>query len=497
MLKQKLVLSYLTKIGLQVVSIGVTIVVARIAGASVLGTVAFATSYISMFLIFFDFGQGVAHIKLVSEGQNEKSCNGVFVRIQMIMAIVFFIVTMSFFLITKYVLKKPFESEIHETVVLITIITLSISNLFSIPRTIFIAKTLQARSDLPDFSRQLIYQGLRLLVVLLGYGAIAISMSNLVATLFIIPIYIYLLKGTQFGKWDSELFKKYLLIALPVFLTNIVDYFSMYIDKVLLQFFSNSAEVGYYVAGFSIGGFIALVGNSAGLLLLPTFSKRLAENRTEEVNNMIRQFERFTWVFLFIITLVSSIGSDLIVRFFLGHKYDKSIPILSIINFSSFFITYFMIYSVTLSSKGYFNLSAKLYLAKLIFLIVFAVILVHPLLFNLGSKGLALTLLLSNLFIGILFIFYAKFRIVGLKIIQEKQLILYSILFTIPAYIGYQLFDQIPLKILYLGSVLVCYYLIAYILKIIRSSDYTILIQLLSVAKMGSYIKGEMKNDIN
>jgi O-antigen/teichoic acid export membrane protein len=494
MLKQKIVLSYVTKIVIQILSMGVTIAVARIAGASVLGTIAFATSYVSLLYIFFDLGQGVAHTKLVSEGNNEQLCNGVYVRIQLTMSTLFFVISISTFFISKYILKHSFESQIHEAVILLTIFTLSISNLFTIPRTIFIAKTQQARSELPDVIKQIVYQTLRLAVVLAGFGAIAIAWSNLAATIVIIPVYFYLLREIKFGTWNFDLFKKYLLIAMPVFLTNIVDIFSTYIDKVLLQFFSNSAEVGYYVAGFSIGGFIALVGNSAGLLLLPTFSRGLAENRIDNVNNIIKQFERFTWIFLFTLTSMTSIGSDVIVQILLSNKYIKSVPILSIINFSSFFVTYFIIYGIALSAKGYFNLSAKLYLAKLVFLIVTAVLLVHPLLFNYGAKGLALTLLLSNLFIGILFLYHVKHRIPGLEILQEKILILYSIAYSLMVYIGYRFLVTMSMKIIYLVGVFVCYYLLAIFFRIIILSDFKMLMQILSFRKMGHYIKGEMRN---
>ncbi len=497
MLKQKIILSFSIKILLMLFQMVVTIFVARIAGATVLGTVAFATAYISMFLIFFDLGQGVAHVKLVSEGQNEKACNGVYVRIQLTMSLVFFLITILFYFINKYYFKKAFESSTHETVILITIFAISIANLFNIPRTIFIARTEQARSDLPDFIRQIIYHILRLIVVLAGYAAIAIAFSNLIATILIIPIYFYLIKGTQIGKWDTDLFKKYLFIALPVCFITFVETITIYVDKVFLQFFSNSTEVGYYVAGFSIGGLIAMVGNSAGLLLLPTFSNRLSENKIDEVNNMIKQYERFMWAFLFALTFIISLGSDLIVRFILGPKYSKSISILSIINLSYFCITYFSIYGVSLSSKGFFNLTAKLYFAKLIFLCVFAVFMLHPLLFNFGSKGLALTLLFSNIFIGVLCAIYSRHRISGIKIFQEKILIIFSLGFSIFSYIGYQFIDTILLKIIYLFGAFFSFYLIGSLLRIINMSDFRMLIQILSIRKMRLYIKGEMKNNID
>lgn len=492
MLKQKLALSYLSKIIIQAFQIGVTIVVARVAGASVLGTVAFATSFISLFLVFFDMGQGVAHIKLVSEGRNESNCNGVFFRIQIVLSFLFFLIALGFFLFSKFVLHSTFESPVHEKVVLITIFTISIGNLFSIPRTSFNAKVEQAKADIPDLLRQIFYQVMRLTVVILGYGALAITWSNLAATIIIIPLYLYLFRRVKWAKWDPELFKKYLAIALPVFITNIVDILSSNSDKVLLQYFYNSSEVGYYVAGFSIGGLITMVGNSAGAVLLPTFSKDISNNNFENVSRLLEKFERFTWLFIFPVTLITSLGSDVIVNLILGKEYTKTIPVLSVINFSAFFFTYFMIYGVILSGKGFFRLTAKIYFAKLFFLIGSALVLLHPELLGLGSKGLAISLLLSNVFAGLLFMYFIRRLIKEVTIIPSIRIILFSLLFTLPAILIYSFADNLCLKILILGFIPFAFWGVLWILKLSGREDLLVLFGLISPKLMGKYIKDEI-----
>ena len=72
MLTQKLVLSYSSKIVVQLVQMATSLIVARLVGPTVLGTLAFGLAYVSMFSFIMDLGIGSAHIKLISEGQNEK-----------------------------------------------------------------------------------------------------------------------------------------------------------------------------------------------------------------------------------------------------------------------------------------------------------------------------------------------------------------------------------------------------------------------------------------
>jgi O-antigen/teichoic acid export membrane protein len=495
MLKQKLALSYLSKIFIQVFQVGVTIVVARVAGASVLGTVAFATSFVSLFLVIFDMGQGVAHVKLVSEGQDESKCNGIFFRIQLVLSVLFFIIALGIFFFSKFILHNTFESAVHEKVILITIFTISIGNLFSIPRTSFNAKVEQAKADVPDLLRQVLYQILRLIVVILGYRAIAIAWSNLAATIIIVPFYIYLFRGVRWAKWDQSLFKKYIAIAMPVFITNIVDIFTANSDKVLLQFFYGSAEVGYYVAGFSIGGLITMVGNSAGLVLLPTFSKDISNNDFDNVSRLLEKFERFTWFFIFPVTLITSIGSDVIVNTILGIKYAKTVPVLSIINFSAFFITYFMIYGVILSGKGFFKLHAKIYFFKLVFLIAVALLFLHPKLLGLGSKGLALSILLSNLFVGLLFMYFVKLFIKEIKIFPARKIILFSIVFTLFAFLFYRIALNNIFKIIYLCSIPFIFWGSTWVLKLSGKEDMLVLFNILNPKKMSEYIKNEIRSN--
>lgn len=67
MLAQKLILGYDSKIVIQFIQIAAGILVAIIAGPTVLGAVAFGLAFVSMFEFLADLGIGTAHIKLISE----------------------------------------------------------------------------------------------------------------------------------------------------------------------------------------------------------------------------------------------------------------------------------------------------------------------------------------------------------------------------------------------------------------------------------------------
>ncbi len=97
MLKQKFIIDFGSKFGSSFITAITGIVVARLAGPEVVGTITYATSYVTTFS-FITALFGAAHIKLVSEGQNEENCNKTYLILMIISATLFFITVIGFFL---------------------------------------------------------------------------------------------------------------------------------------------------------------------------------------------------------------------------------------------------------------------------------------------------------------------------------------------------------------------------------------------------------------
>jgi len=493
MLRQKVILSYSTKILMQIIQVAVTIVVARVAGASVLGTVAFGMAYVSMFIFISDLGLGSAHIKLVSEGEDEASCNGTFIRIQAVLAGAFFIVVLLFYLGQKYVFNYQFESPVHEEVIMVTLIAVTISRALYIFKACFMAKTEQAKQDIPAFIELILFQTMRLIVVLIGYKALAIAFSKLASIVLTAPLYFFLFKNYLVGAFDRKLARKYFLISVPVMIITISDSFTFYIDKVLLQHLTNSAEVGYYVAGFKIGSFIMMIGTSVGLLFFPTFSRAISENNFDRINTIIEKYEHFSLAFVFPATALLAIFSDLIVNVILGAEYVKTIPVLAVINISAFTYTLITPYGNVLSGKGLFKLLAKIYLADLVFFIIMVPVTVHTGLLNLGSTGLALSVLGARVFMGILFIIFVGRRMKQIKLVPGLKLLLFGILYSVGAFLVYREYPMtLTQKLLFAFIYFAGYWGLATLFRFIRRKDWAMISDLLNLKKMLNYLKAEL-----
>jgi len=494
MITQKLALSYASKIAVQFVQMIAMFIVARIVGPGVMGTIAFGLAFVSMFAFISDLGLGSAHIKLISEGKDESECIGTFAVLKTLLIGIYAAVTAGYYLTQKYILNIPFESEEHEIVILIYLAITTISSFFFIPSSTFAAKTEQAKQDLPNFLQTVIYQILRVIAAVIGLKAIGLSLSNLVAVILIIPIYFYLFRGYKIGKYNKELAKKYFQISIPVLAVIIAQTIIYSTDRVILQYLSNSEEVGYYSAGFGISQFIRLIESSVGILFFPLFSNLLANNEFEKINSGIRKYERFNIIFTLPAVAAVSVCSDLVVKLALGPKFINTIPVLGFINVSMFVSILFLPYLNLISGKGLFKLSAKIHIFNTLIYIASAFILVYPDFFNLKGVGIASSLIIVNFTIGISFVFFLRKRIPEVKILGELKSFIAGILISAVFLIIYKLIpDTIVYHIGAAAGYLLFYFVGGYLAGLIKKDDINMLKDLINARKMMSYIKDEVK----
>jgi O-antigen/teichoic acid export membrane protein len=355
---QKLILSVVSRVVVQLLQIIVGIVVARIVGPSVLGTVAFGLAYVSMFVFLADLGTSTAHIKLINEKENEGDSITTFSNIKYSLTIFFSLVVIVTIFVQKNFFNYKFESSIHEIVVLISLLSVIIGEFYKIPQSTFIAHVEQAKQDLPNLMTSILFQVLKLIVVLLGFKAISISVSQLVATILVAPFYFYLFKNYPRGKFDKRLAKKYLTISLPVIVIIAAQTIIYWSDKVMLQYLTNSAELGYYVTAFSFTNFIRLIENSAGTIFFPLFSKNLIDNEFDIINNRLSKYERFIFIYIFPLIALGAISSDLIISLLLGKAFLPAIPVLSVIIIAVFIPLINLPFGNILLGRDLFTLSA-------------------------------------------------------------------------------------------------------------------------------------------
>jgi len=498
MLKQKFIIDFGSKFGSYLITAITGIVVARLAGPEVVGTITYSTSYV----ITFSFITGLfgsAHIKLVSEGQNEENCNKTYLILMVFSIILFFLTVLGFFFIQKYLFKYKYDFPETETVILITLIAFIISMMFQMNETYYNAKIKQAKSNLPAFIKNIIYNILRVIVVVMGMKAVALASVNLITAVITVPLVIYFLKQLKFGKWDKILFKKYIKISIPIFSIVVTGVIMSYADKLILEYYSSIKEVGYYSAAYSIGGMLILLGNTAGTVFFSLFSTYISQNNLEAIKSKIKTFERFIFIFALPLIMILALYAHPVMILLLGAKYEPSVPLFSVLVLSSFFIIWGMPYGNVLSGLGLFWLASYINFAKFILFIITMIIFISPSILNLGAMALAITALVTNVFMFLLF-YYFSYKKTGIRLLKEQgSYITFWCLLSPIIYLVYnKYFHSLSIVIQLIAVIpitLVLIYILYYLFGLIKKQDIDILKQTIRLSSASSYIKNEIKDN--
>ena len=495
MLTQKLILGYTSRIIAQLISMIAGIIVARIAGPTIIGTVAFGMSLVSMFTFFADLGIGNAHIKLVSEGRNLGDCIKTFTVLKSILIFVFVILLILYLIIKRFVFHIQYESPVHFYVIIIWLCTITVSQFLYIPITTFMALTQQARQDIPNLIQIGLTQIIRVVAVLIVASAIVLSFANLLGILLVVPLYLYLFRNYEIGRFDKNLARDYIKIAAPIIIMVLYGTFIGYFDKFLLQYFSNSEQVGYYTVGFSIGSLVQIVGLAVGQVFFPTFSSSVTKKDYDYINRTIEKYERFVYIFLMPVTIFFMLYSRIIIKLLLGNEFLPSSPILFLIFSGAFFFVINLHYGNLLLGAGYINKSARLSLYSLIFFISLNLIFVAPQMLNLKAIGSAFAWTINCLFLGLLFRVSVSKLIKEVSVWRNKKYWLFGLInlvvfFSFSRFISNRaIYFKIIFPVIYFSLTYITFYL----LNMLRQEDIQVALRIFDIRSMKEYIKTEFK----
>ena len=497
MLKQKFIVQYGSMAITQILGMVAGIIVARFAGPGVMGTVAYATSYVSL-LGFINGIFGPAQIKLVSEGRDHSECMAVYTRLQILCALIYFIAVLTLFILHYDILHYPFESREQEWIILIALLTYTFELYGQYANTIFTANLQQAKANLPNFFKTIIYHIGRILIVIFFIKNLALKLYfwHLILAILFIPIIHRLLKEYPIGKYDNKVAKKYFKYGRAIFFMSVIDSVTNYSDKLMLAHFTNTTQLGYYSAANSIGGLILTLAGSAGSIFFPLFSGYISKGDWESVNTKIYQYHEFIILFIFpLICLLAIVGGPILLLI-LGNKYKPSIIPFQILIFASYISVVGMPYGNIITGMGKFNLAVIINIIRLVTFLISIYIFIAPGMLNLGAIGLAANQLVLNLIRNGIFLYFAnKLGEVHLKsnnnirhiIIICWTFITYFFSIYFKKFISLWWLIMIPLYIIPL-------YLILNITGFMKKEHWRLLLDTLNIKKTLKYAYNEIKD---
>jgi len=479
--------------------------ITRYIGPSNYGTVAFAIGFVSLFLVLENMGYHHSHIKKISEGKDLGICNGTFLisKIGLTALLAVFVLTSLF--IWKNVVGRGFETPEHEIAIYIILGYYVIRSLSYFFEVTFRAKREIAKKQIPLFLETLVRVGATIYVAMAGYGALALAFTYVIGDIAFFLTGLYLFRGNPIKKPSKQYFKEYTYFALPLILVVVSATVMNNIDKVFIQLFWSSSDVGYYFAGFKLSHFINLFTVALITLLFPTYSALHSNKNLKRIIHLTYQSERYISMIAFPMVFGMVILAEP-ATFILLSGWTPSIPILQILPFYALLAGLEAPYQSQFLGTNRPKLTRNRVLIMVITNVFLNLILIPKdiqslglTMMGLGTKGAAIATVIS-FGIGLFYSRYSSWKITGAKgnwrvllhalAASIMVLFLYILLYHF-GYVSYitRWYHLLGTSFLGLGI----YIIVLYLLKEFTGDDFKFFLDTLNIKKMLVYIWDEVK----
>ena len=187
-----------------------------------------------------------------------------------------------------------------------------------------------------------------------------------------------------------------------IFLSTIAINIYTTTDTVILGIFTNNTVVGYFTAANKIIDSIKGMLSTVTQAVYPHISKLVQESREKAIVFLHRFLQIYCGPNL-IGSLLLVVFAWLVVKILFGPGYEQSILILQVLGTLPFIISISNVFGIqTMLTFGYQKEFSKI----LVYAAVFSLVIVTPLAYLLQGLGVAITMVLTELFVTIAMLYY-------------------------------------------------------------------------------------------
>ena len=480
-----------------------SIFVARYMGAEALGTLAACLAFVALFNVFGDFGFGIAHFKRVSEGCDLGKCIGLYAWVRLVLAAMTAMITWAGYHIIYYLTGEyPIDFNYY-SFFLIILLSTTLWRFFSFIRMTFTARMEVIKESVVELTFRIVNVFFKTLVAITGIAVIYLAWANLAGTIIGILVAVFFFRNYPIKGFDKKLFKSYLSFAVPLTFVNIVTIVSLNIDKVFISYFVSLEEVGYYTVAQSLTQMIVF---SAGIiinLLIPTYTKLLAQGTQEDVNAFALKVEKYLALLVFPGVFFLFFNAHGIIHLIYGERFSAAVIIFQILSLHSLLFLLMQPYSTQLTAMERLKAIVCIGVTSQILNIVLNLLLIPDQigavqLFGLGATGSAISLLVSIFTSTLLYRVYLQMQ-TGFKMNH----LIFAYLFiaisstVVPAYLVNSLEFASVLKLvlafvfsnlLYIGTL--------WIFRLINSNDILFYLGFIKISTNIRYLKSEFNGGL-
>ena len=307
--------------------------ISRYMGPEAYGIIGFAMGFVGLYTIIDNLGFNSAHIKQVSEGKDLGTCFGTYFTAKIGFTALMAAIVIGAVFFWKVIIGRGFESHTHELAIFIILGYFVIRSIAEIFQNTFRARKEIAKSEISIIIRALMRTGAIVVVAISGFGPLLLAYAYVFGDVFFLIIQVIFFRGYPVKKPSSDYFKNYAKFAMPLIIVVASATIMTNLDKVLIQLFWSSEDVGYYFACCRITQFIVIAVSSMGILLFPTISGYHINKDIDRIKKIVYLSERYISILVFPMVVGVVVLAEPAVRILLSRSFYPAIPVFRILPF--------------------------------------------------------------------------------------------------------------------------------------------------------------------
>lgn len=381
----------------------------RFIGTYDFGVVVFGLSFGGLFFFISDLGFSTAHIKRISEGQNEASVISAFVIIKLILTGIMIAIAFSSIFIWE-ALGGGYADPNMKKVIFIIMTYYILASLGQIFSSTYNARRDAIRQQSMPLA-EVLFRCLAVIVVsVYGFGIIGLSVTWLVAGIAFIGMGIALYRGPviRFLPWQEfiNIAKSYMKFALPLSVFLACAAGSQYLDKILIQIFFDSNQVAFFFGSQRLLVIFLAIASAISIMLFPLLSEMRIKKPLNEVSIIASKAIYFVLLITIPIAFFAFALAEPILGIFINSDYVVAANAFRILTITYIFSGFIAPCTSFLLGVGNSKLVARLGILFALIIIFLDFLFIPPkgstpFSFGLGIEGAAFSLLIAYVIFSI------------------------------------------------------------------------------------------------
>ena len=469
-------------------------------GKDVYGNLSWVLATLGTLNVMAELGFGSAHVKRISEGQDENDCISTYIVVKLIL--IAFMVTFAFTALTVWnqISGTSITPEAWNLVMLFVLYYV-MYDLSNIAIMTYNGRMETTKSQLISLTDPLIRIPLIIFVCVNYLSALELAYAYVIGMLGALLVSIYLLKRGSFRWKKPTLFRSYLKFALPISLIAIAGAVTVNLDKILIGYFDSPGNVAYYSSTQAFLNTFGVVGVAVSALAFPSFSQLHSKGDIASIRSVTHAAERYiSMISIPVVTLMFLFPTEVCVTIF-GAEFAPSGDTMRFLSVTLGLTMLNRVYSSQIMGVNRPDVSAKIvlgtFLLNVALLLVFVpkeVLGVQMLGLSYTGAAIATTLTATALFVSVRMIVkrltgtisnrrIARHLVAGVA--AGSAIVLLSTVYHFTGIIALMIFGAVTLTV---------FFAVLAALKEFTRADIRYFFDLINPSKMFSYMGKEMKN---